>query len=145
MTWSYASSDPGSSGKSYVRLRIGDTSSGSQLLSDEEIAAFLTTYPTPLRAAAESAFAVAAQFARRVDKTAGRMGIQNSQAAMAYERLGKRLLVEMSQGVAPYAGGISVSDKDSVNADTDRDAPVFSVGMNDFTGTVAPSTYEGLY
>ncbi len=143
MSWNYLSTAPGSSGRSYVRLRIGDTSSGSQLLQDEEIDAILSTYPAPYRAASEAAFAIAGQFARRVDKTAGRMQIANSQAAQAYEKLGNRLLREGALSVAPYAGGISVSDKNEVNADTDRDAPAFSVGMHDYAGTVAPSTFDG--
>jgi hypothetical protein len=41
MSWTYASSNVGSSALSWVRLRIGDNTSGDQQLQDEEILAMI--------------------------------------------------------------------------------------------------------
>lgn len=132
MTWTYASSNVGTSGLSTVRFRVGDTTTSWQLLQDEEITGMLTLYGNPTRAAAECALAIAAQYARQADKAVGHLRIANSQSAIAYERMAKRLLMEVGLGVAPYAGGISVADKTAVNADSDRVRPAFRVGLHDF-------------
>lgn len=139
MSWSYLSSDPGSSGKSWVRLRIGDTSSGDQLLSDEEINVFLDGEGNKYLAAAVAAETVGAQFARKVDKTVGRLRIAHGKAADAYFRTADRLRREMATRVAPYAGGISEADKDDAEDREDRVQPAFSRGMHDFA---EPSTTD---
>jgi len=132
VSWNYTSTAPLSCSRSFVRLKLGDTTSGDQLIQDEEIDAMLSNYSNATRAAAECAFAIAGKFARRADKSAGRLRIAGSQSADAYERLGKRLLVQVGLEAAPYAGGISISDKQTDESDTDRVAPSFTRGMHDF-------------
>lgn len=143
MTWTYLSTAPGSSARSYVRLRIGDVSSGRPMLQDEELDALLSMYGEPLKAASEACFVLAAQKARDVDKTAGRMSISNSQAAQAFERMGKRLLAEVGLTVVPYAGGISESDKDIDRGDTDLVQHSFTLGMHDSPGTAPQASTLG--
>ena len=142
MVWSYGG-QPDQSPVDALRLLIGDTDTTDPLLQDEEIGAFLTTYginpatlPTPpYFAAAAACEAVAAKFARGADKTVGRLGIKSSQSAIAYERravlLRKRGLIE---GVSPYAGGISVAQKQAEVADGDRVRPAFTTTLMDFPG-----------
>jgi len=44
-----------------------------------------------------------------------------------------------SSTMSPYAGGISISDKDTYESDIDRVKPRFYRGMHDFPGTLANS------
>lgn len=138
MTWSYNSTAPNSSDKSWIRLRIGDTTSGDPLLSDEEIAAYLEAEGNRYSAAAIAAESIGAQFARRVDKTVGRMRIAAQQASEAYFKLADRLRMENATHVTVYAGGISVSDKESDEAAGDRVKPGFTARMFEFPGGVEP-------
>lgn len=138
MAWNYLSTAPNSSDRSWIRLRIGDTSSGDQLLQDEEIEAHLTAEGNRYTAAALCAESVGSWFARRVDKTVGRMRIAAQQASERYFDLADRLRVELATRVTPYAGGISVSDKEADEAAGDRVRPGFSVQMFEFPGGVEP-------
>ncbi|MFA6358710.1 MAG: hypothetical protein WCY09_08665 [Candidatus Omnitrophota bacterium] len=45
--------------------------------------------------------------------------------------------VTRSSTMVPYAGGISISDKDTYESNTDRVKPRFYRGMHDFPGTLA--------
>lgn len=129
MAWTYDSTAPGSSDKSWVRMRIGDTSSGDQLLQDEEILAILSVEGDRTVSAAVAAESIGARFARQVDKTVGKLSISMAQASQGYFGLAKRLRSEISLSGAPYAGGISVSDKAVDTSDTDRVAPAFYTGQ----------------
>ena len=144
MAWTYTLANIGTSDRSWVRMRIGDTTSGGQLLQDEEIDALLGDAGDKYVAASRSASAISGHFARRVDKGAGRFHIASQQASERYARLADELLLEAGMHVAPYAGGISVSDKEAVAADSDRVAPQFSVGMNDFPGIGASQSSTDL-
>jgi len=140
MAWSYDSTAPNSSDKSWVRLRIGDTSSGDQLLQDEEISAFVTSEGNREMGAALAAEAIGAQFARKVDKSVGKLAISFSQASEHYFALAERLRREVAVGAGPYAGGISQADKDANEADTDVVAPSFTVQQFDSQAVYSWST-----
>lgn len=134
MTWSYASGSPGSVDLDWVRLRIGDTDTSDQLLQDEEIEALVTSEGNRHMAAVVACETIAAKFARHADKTVGKLSISMSQAAERYLSLADRLRsdVTMDSGSGgPYAGGISRSDKEADETDTDRVSPAFSVGQFD--------------
>ena len=141
MTWTYTSTDPGGTNKDWVRLKIGDTSSGDQLLQDEEITALLTDAGAKRRAAVLACRSIGARFARRADKGVGKLNIAASQAAKAYFDLALTLEREQAVSVAPYAGGISIADKEIDLSDSDRVDPLFTVGQYDDPGTVEGSTY----
>jgi hypothetical protein len=134
MTWTYASSSTTTTDLSWVRVRIGDTSSGDQLLQDEEINAFVDSEGNREMGAALAAEAVGAQFARKVDKSVGKLRIAFSQASEHYFGLAKRLRREVAIGAGPYAGGISRSDKEANEADTDVVEPAFRIGQFDRAG-----------
>ena len=133
MAWTYISTGPGSSARSWVRLRVGDTTSASQLIQDEEIDAILDSESNKHLAAAVTAEAIAGSFARRADKTVGRMSVQASQHSQNYFELSDRLRLEAAQRAAPYGGGIRISDVDLDKDDSDRVDPAFSLGVHDFT------------
>lgn len=131
MTWTYASSSTTVTDLSWIRLRIGDTSSGDQLMQDEEINALLDSEGNREMAAALAAETVGAQFARKVDKSVGKLQIAFSQASEHYFGLAQRLRREVAVSAGPYAGGISRDDKASNETDSDVVQPAFRVGMFD--------------
>ena len=137
MSFSYNSTAPGSSSLSWVRMRVGDTSSGSYQVENEEIDAILDTEGNKYLAAAVVAESMGARNASKVDRRVGSLSISGSQGAGNYFTLARRLRFEAAMRSAPYAGGISESDKADVEADTDRVQPSFSVGQFDDPATAA--------
>ena len=128
MSWSY-SGDPSSSDRDALRFLVGDTDTSDQQLSNEELAYLLTEHGAVRPAGIAACRAMIGKYARLVDQSTGSIRISYSQRIKHYQFL----LGEIRRGrlVAPYAGGISVSDAETVNEDTDRAAPTFSVGMHD--------------
>lgn len=130
MTWTY-SGDPASSARDAIRFLIGDTDTTDQLLSDEEIAwinleqAGSSTSTSDLYYSAHYAcHAIGAKLARQADKQIGDLSVKLSQKAAQYRLLANDLMAHANRQNAPipYAGGISVSDKqiDLDNSDLDR-------------------------
>lgn len=133
MSWSY-SGNPSSSSRDKVRFLIGDTDSTDQLLTDAEVDYTLTVYTDAYLAGAMCSDVLAAKWSRLADKSVGSLSISYSQRQKNMAELAQRLRrmsATLSSTVAPYAGGISVSDKESQEEDDDRTAPAFSVGMHD--------------
>lgn len=128
MSWSY---EPGASDKDTVRLLVGDTDETKRQLHDEEIAFFLGANSSVYVAASEAAKAIAALYGRDVDKQVGDLKISASQRQSHYLTLAKQLRTRAGLSVAPYAGGITRSGKDSVASDTDRVRPAFARGQFD--------------
>lgn len=136
MTWTFASTDL-STALSQVRLLIGDTDTNDQQLTDEEIAFYTSNMAGTYYAAASAAEALAASYARRVDKSVGSASISASQRQDHYLNLSARLRSQAAvfSGVTPYAGGISDADKRTFEVDTDRVEPAFIRGWGDYPGT----------
>ena len=129
--WSY-SGDPSSSSKDQVRFLIGDTDFGKQQLTDEEINWAISAEANTSSAAARLALALALKFGRLVDKQVGDLKISYSALHKQYTDLANALNVDAATaGVAPYCGGISIADKDSVEDETDRVQPSFKRGLHD--------------
>ena len=127
MTWTYI--DPNDTDRDQVRFLVGDTDSSDQLVTDEEIAWSLTNGGV-YAAAAQIANAIASKFARKVTFAEGDLKVQLSDRVKHYSSLSKDLKRQSAtRSVTPYAGGISVSDKESVKEDTDRVKPRFSRGQ----------------
>lgn len=127
MTNSY-SGDPASSSKDAVRFWTGDTSA-PWLLSDEEINYTLTSYPSTQRAAAACLRKVAASYARKPSRSVGDLSISYSDMAKQYAAAADALEAQANAndatGALPYSGGISVSDMEGVDSNTDRVKPPF--------------------
>ena len=142
MSWNYNSSNLGSSDLAWVRMRVGDCTSGDQLMQDEEINAILADAGDRTLAASRACRQISATFARRVQKTVGKFSLAHQQASERYAKLSDELLLEMGLSVGPYAGGISVSDKETRADDTDRVAPHFYIGQTDVPGSGGASSTD---
>lgn len=137
MTWTYGPTF--SLARDRVRLLIGDTDSSDQLVSDEEIALYVTggqlAEVNDYLSAAAVCDAIAAKFSRRADMSAGGSSASLSQQATAYQRKARQLRRQSALGTSPFIGGISIADKDDREADSDRVAPAFSREMGDQSST----------
>jgi len=136
MTWTY---DPSlSTDKDLVRFYVGDTDTTDQLVVDEEILAILTDYSDPKLAAAVVCRSLAAKFARSTTYKVGDVSENCSDIAKFYNDLAAKLdphgITEGTLLVLPSFGGLSLSEKDTLDADTDAVQPAFSKGMNDIPG-----------
>lgn len=116
-----------------VRSMIGDTNSASPQMQDEEINLRLTLRASVYGAAADCCRALATAFSVAPDQTAGGQGLKNSQIAKAYMARANEYDGIAAAGGAglPYAGGISIADKEQQEGDSDRVPPEFNIGMDD--------------
>lgn len=140
MTWTYELSTIATTPKDMIRLQIGDTDSTNPLLQDEEISFYLTTRANIYGAAAECCRSLAAKFSSQVTAAAGGQKTAYSDIAKAYAARAVSFDVKaaMAGSAMPYAGGISVSDKQNNQQDTDRTSPQFSIGMDDNFMPISP-------
>ena len=137
MTWSY-SGNPASSNRDSVRFLIFDTDTNDQLLSNEEIDYVLTKETKVHMAAAMCAEALAAKFARDIDRSVIGMSANPSRRPEFYLDLADRLRDQVGQSSSHaevFAGGLTISGKDSLDADSDAVQPSFSIGQFDRSGT----------
>ena len=137
MTWTY-SGDPATNARDSIRFLIGDTDTTDQLLNDEEIAwinnqvtgsdtATSGVYTVAVRAC----LTIASKFSRMADKSVGDLSVSMAQKAHAYRDQANVLKsLAMAEGgvPTPYAGGISLSDKEIDQDDSDI-VRYFSVGQ----------------
>lgn len=130
MTFTY-NGDPTASDTAAVRFAIGDTDVSDQLMTDEEIA-YLLTDSTVTAASIAACEALAAKFARQVDRSVGNLSLSSSQRAKQFTELAATLRKRTGYLARPYAGGISVADKETRDLDADRVKPVFSRSQHRF-------------
>lgn len=133
MTWSYNTNLLATNAKDAVRLLIGDVVTCDQQMQDEEISYFVSVRSTLYGAAAECSRALAAKFSRSVDQQGGTSKVFYSQMAKAYTVKAMEFELKSAEfGAAmPYCGGISLSDKQLQELNTDRTLPIFTKGMMD--------------
>lgn len=123
--------DPAGDTTDAVRLLIFDTSTGSPLLSDAEVDYFVAQEPNVHLAAAEAARTIAAKYGPNVDKQVGDLRLSESAKNTNYNTLAADLRRKGVRSVKPYAGGISIADKDAAESDTDWNRPSFKIGQYD--------------
>ena len=138
MTWTYGG-DPAANARDAIRFLIGDTDTTDQLLTDEEIAWVNTessgtsTGTTALYDAAyRCCLTIASKLAREADKQIGDLSVSMSQRAKAYREQAASLkeLSGREGGVPiPYAGGITISDKEIDEENSDLFRSWFSSGQ----------------
>jgi hypothetical protein len=138
VTWNY-SGDPTNSTRDEVRFLVGDTCADEPLVQDEEIAYALGKYSKPNLAAALVLRTLAAKMSRLVTSRVGEVSSNCSDLAKAYSDRAKELDpggIVVSDGllVLPSFGGLSISEKETLDADTDAVQPAFRKGMNDIPG-----------
>lgn len=143
MAWTYGG-DPSANARDGIRFLVGDTDTNDQLLNDAEVAWVnnqVTGSDTATTALYEVAYrcclTVASKFSRMADKSVGDLSVSMSQKAAQYREQAQELKALASrEGMVPtpYAGGISLSDKeiDDDNSDIVR---YFSVGQFDNVGS----------
>lgn len=130
MTWSYNGALTNDRDK--VRLFLGDTDSDDQLpVSDAEVDYALTEQGSIRAAAALCAEWLAARYTREVSKSVGSLSIQLADKARQFRELAAQLRANSALYALPYAGGISIANKDSREDDSDRVEPAFYKGQLD--------------
>lgn len=145
MTWTYAGT-PSTVPADAVRLRIGDTETRDQQLTDAEISYCLSQASNDvLGAAILGARILMFRFARQTTLSTDGMSDGAGDRYEHYKELVDALLVEQetSGNVIPYVGGQSISEKTSDRTDEDLVQPNFVVGQDDNPNAVpalAPPT-----
>jgi len=138
VTWTY-SGNPASSATDAIRFLIGDTDTTDQLLSNEEIAwvnsesSGSSTSTTGLyEAAYRACLAIASKLSRLADKQIGDLSVSLSQKAKGYLSQAEEFksLAQVTNYVPiPYAGGITISDKEIDQDNPDIFSGWFSSGQ----------------
>jgi hypothetical protein len=127
MTWTYNSASI-TTNLAKVRLQIGDTDTNDQQLTDEEIQFFIDTEQTIYMAAYRCALALVAEYARKVDKEMGDLKLLAAQRHRHYLKLAAELKEKNVPGI-PSAGGVYISEKDTLEDNTNLVKPFFQRGM----------------
>ncbi len=138
MTWTY-SGDPATNARDSIRFLVGDTDTNDQLVSDEEIAwtnnqvTGSDTATTDLYTVAYRVMlAIASKFSRLANQAIGDMRVDLSQKADNARTQAEQLRILAGREnlvPVPYAGGISVSDKDIDRDNADRVDPFFTTAQ----------------
>jgi len=138
MAWSY-SGNPSDSEKDAVRFLVGDTDINDQLVTDEEIAYYISEFPqSSYHAAAEVADSIAAKFAREVSHSGDGLSYSAEQLQSNYADLAARLRRQAGRrfrGAGPYVGGISRRERELADTDSDKIPSSFRSEMHDYPGT----------
>lgn len=146
MAWTYGA-NPASSTLDAVRLLIGDTDTNDQQLQDGEIQWNLSKYSNNVYAAAvASARQVAARYARMMDSDIESVSVKASVLYKNYADLANKIAAEgtstgngTNNPIGVYVGGVTISDVEATDAESDRLPPAFVDGQfdNPPTGSVS--------
>lgn len=129
-TWTYIPGDLSSNEKDQVRLEIGDTDPSNWLLSDEEITYALSQERNFWAAAARCAEMCARVILRKADLKLGRsMQILYAKSAQQYYDMARCLRAKSLGTIAPYVGGMTIADKQTIMSDSSLVAPKFTKTM----------------
>jgi hypothetical protein len=138
VTWTYNLAALPTSPLYQVRRLIGDVITTDQQIADEEITFALTQRSSIYGTAADCCRYIAAQYSRKADVISqspggGALKTNYSQQAKSYLAMAAQFENNAlgRGGALPYAGGISVTDKQMNEANTDRVAPQFNIGLDD--------------
>lgn len=133
MTLTYSVAE--STNRDRVRGKIGDTDSNRELLDDSTVDAILVVYPSVIAAAIECCKRIIAKLARDVDRSAIGMSASRSQVIQHYRDLIPMLQEELATHGRMFVGGVSVTENEAQDEDTDFVQPSFKIGMGDNQGT----------
>lgn len=123
-----------------VRSLIGDTDPSDQQVADEQVLAFLPNGPLAAGsiylAAAQCCEAIASAYARQVTVRIGNTGATLEPRMAHYRQRARDLRAQNVKygGISPYAGGQSIGDKTTIEQNTDRVQPAFTVTTGDDQG-----------
>lgn len=116
---------------SKVRLLVFDTNTKKQILQDEEIQFFLDENPNIYRAAAGACESIAASLGREIDRSVIGANDSPTRSADFYTELAKRYRARANSNAKIFAGGRTVSGKETLAEDDDAIQPSFAVGQDD--------------
>jgi hypothetical protein len=138
MAWTY-SGDPDSSALDSIRFLVGDTDTNDQLLANEEISwvnkqvsGSTTSTDAIYTVAYRCMLTIASKFSRLADQSVGDMRVSMSQKAKGAREQARELLTLAAQEggtPTPYAGGITISDKELDLDNSDLVKPFFRSGQ----------------
>ena len=134
--------------RNQVRLRIGDTNTAWQLLQDEEIDYYLALNADDvINTSIATSRAILGKFARQADLWMGHTRVDRTKFFDHYKELIGELELESTGtvGFDIYVGGISVSEKDALDANSDAIQPAFSIGKDDYPNTSQDSVRGGSF
>ena len=103
MSWTY-SGDPSTSSRDEIRFLVGDTDSTDQLIENEEIDYVLVVHADPgasqnnYTAASVVAGAIAAKYAKKMNKSVGGLSLPWQQRFESYQRLAQELSAMAKHG-----------------------------------------------
>lgn len=138
MAWTFSSDM--TSPINQIRVLVGDVDTTDQQIQDEVINAYLPGGPLAAGsiylAAAQCCEAIASAYARQVTVSIGTTGATLEPRMQHYRDRARDLRAQNLRygGVTPYAGGQSISDKQSQETNTDREASAFGVTTGDDQG-----------
>lgn len=137
MDWNY--DDPATKDRDKVRFLVGDTCASDPLVSDQEVAFAIGEQPTLELAAAFILRSLAARYSRKATSRVGDISNNCSDIAKAFSDRADKLdpgnqIGGSSLLVAPSFGGLSISEKQTLDEDADAVQPSFRKGMNDIPG-----------
>lgn len=135
MSWSFDESL--STNRDKVRLKLGDTDTTSQLLSNETISALLTEHNDDVDMTTISCCrAIIAKFNRTIDRSGAGMNANRSIIVENYRQLLSEL-IKMNRGNsgAVYSGSFSRSRKETIEDDSDFILPTARESEFDYPGT----------
>jgi len=129
MPWSY-SGEPGSSPKDAVRFEIPDRDASAPLLQDAEIEYALAQEGNDvLAAAAHCCEELSRELSLQADTQFGSVKTSYKDAAKNLAARAEELRKRAGGMHAPFAGGLSQSEKESAESNTDRVASPFRLGQ----------------
>ena len=112
MSWTY-SGDPSTSDRDAVRFLVGDTDEDDQQLSDSEIEYILSENSNdPYGAAVQGAEALAAKYARQMDKRVGQLWIMAEARFEHYRLLAEQLKRNKMTRKPNFVGVMSTNVQD---------------------------------
>jgi hypothetical protein len=115
-----------------IRLEIGDTNEYEFFLEDAEIQWVMDRESSFYSRCSKCCDLIVAKLSKEVDYTSGAVSEKLSQLIDRYKCL-KSELSARGSGSYPWMRSISVSDKETNEADTDRTKPFFKRGLHDNT------------
>ena len=138
MTWSY--NPTLSANRDKVRFFAADTDSTAAItLTDEEIAGVLALAGGPRSAAALCCENLAARYATIGQRLTDDLGQSTDYGTRAtfYQERARLLRSQAAFAAVPFAGGISVADKERQEDDNDQVSPAFTKTLQDAPQTQA--------
>ena len=128
--------------RNQVRLLIDDKNSTDQQFSDDEIDFFNDQEGNIYGAASVAALSLQFRFGGQADKTVGDLKISLSQKSDAYEKLAKTFAKKAEDKGTPqiFAGGLTISGKNTDRSNDDLVQPAFYKWQNDFPTANSNST-----